>query len=74
VGSLEMILLRNRPKDQFKFIVFDIAETIKNAREVSHPPVTLDISDNLPIDLGEIIAARQLLGLIPAREFHGYGV
>ncbi|KAF9445422.1 S-adenosyl-L-methionine-dependent methyltransferase [Macrolepiota fuliginosa MF-IS2] len=34
IGSLEMILLRNRPQDHAQFIIFDLAETIENAKEV----------------------------------------
>ncbi|KAF9446748.1 S-adenosyl-L-methionine-dependent methyltransferase [Macrolepiota fuliginosa MF-IS2] len=34
IGSLEMILLRNRPQDHVKFIVFDLTETVENAKKI----------------------------------------
>lgn len=34
IGSLELALVKNRPQDNFQFMLFDIPETIENARKV----------------------------------------
>ncbi|KAF9446750.1 S-adenosyl-L-methionine-dependent methyltransferase [Macrolepiota fuliginosa MF-IS2] len=34
IGSLELALAKNRPQDQFQFVIFDIPETTENAKKV----------------------------------------
>ncbi|KAJ3569699.1 hypothetical protein NP233_g4876 [Leucocoprinus birnbaumii] len=56
IGSLELALVKNRPQDVFKFMLFDIPETIENAKKVVWSSQTLPEQTSITFHPGDFMA------------------